>query len=91
MTRLNKATAVRKMKNASARGDITLRRFQNADLGDAVTAAGIATVVRPQRATSILLSDELKDALRRRVRDMTILAVLGPGLCRSTGVETNIL
>jgi hypothetical protein len=48
------------MKNAATRRDATLREFEKQDLGDDIASAGTAVVVRPQRPTSILLSDELK-------------------------------
>jgi len=54
------------MKNAATRRDATLRAFKERDLGDDITSAGTAVVVRPQRPTSILLSDELKEQLRKR-------------------------
>jgi hypothetical protein len=41
------------------------------DWGAAVAAAS-GSVVRPQRPTSILLSDELKEALRRRGRELGV-------------------
>jgi hypothetical protein len=59
------------MKNASTRRDAVLREFEGKDLGTAV-AAGSSSVVRPQRPTSILLSDELKEALRRRGRELGV-------------------
>jgi hypothetical protein len=34
-----------------------LRELEEQDLGDAIASAGTAVVVRPQRPTSILLSD----------------------------------
>jgi hypothetical protein len=59
------------MKNASTRRDAVLREFEGKDLGAAVAAAP-GSVVRPQRPTSILLSDELKEALRRRGRELGV-------------------
>lgn len=58
----------RVMKNARGGRDATLREFKECDLGGDVEARGIAVVVRPQRPTSILLSDEFKSALRKRGR-----------------------
>ena len=54
------------MKNAARGRDATLRSFEKRDLGGDIGAAGTAVVVRPQRPTSILLSEELKSKLRRR-------------------------
>lgn len=65
MARSIKRAAASGMKNASSRRDAVLREFERQDLG-AVVAAGTAVVVQPQRPTSILLSEELKMALRRR-------------------------
>jgi len=72
MQRRKKAAGARKMKNATSRRDATLREFEKQDLGDDIAAAGTAVVVRPQRPTSILLSDELKEALRRRGRELGV-------------------
>jgi hypothetical protein len=60
------------MKNASTRRDATLREFERQDLGHDIATAGAAVVVRPQRPTSILLSDELKEALRRRGQELGV-------------------
>jgi uncharacterized protein (DUF4415 family) len=67
-----KTAGARKMKNATTRRDATLREFERKDLGGDIASAGAAVVVRPQRPTSILLSDELKDALRRRGRELGV-------------------
>jgi len=72
MQRRKKTTGARKMKNASTRRDATLREFEKQDLGDDIASAGTAVVVRPQRPTSILLSDEMKEALRRRGRELGV-------------------
>jgi len=72
MQRRRKMTGARKMKNASTRRDATLREFEKQDLGDEIASAGSAVVVRAQRPTSILLSDELKEALRRRGRELGV-------------------
>ncbi len=72
MQRRKKSAHARKMKNAKAVRDATLRAFSAQDLGDDITSAGTAVVVRPQRPTSILLSDELKEALRRRGRELGV-------------------
>ncbi len=66
MPRRKKGAEGRKMKNAASRRDPALREFEARDLGKDVASAGTAVVVRPQRPTSILLSDELKAALRKR-------------------------
>jgi hypothetical protein len=60
------------MKSASSRRDATLLSFEKRDLGDDIKAAGTAVVVRPQRPTSILLSDELKAKLRRRGQELGV-------------------
>jgi len=60
------------MKNAKSTGDATLRAFEKRDLGGDIKAAGTAVVVRPQRPTSILLSDELKAQLRRRGAELGV-------------------
>jgi uncharacterized protein (DUF4415 family) len=60
------------MKNAATRRDATLREFQKGDLGDDIASAGAAVVVRPQRPTSILLGDDLEEALRRRGRELGV-------------------
>ncbi len=67
-----KAPARRKLRNATAARDGTLREFEHRDLGGDIVAAGSAIVVRPQRPTSILLSDELKAALRRRGEELGV-------------------
>lgn len=72
MQRRKKTAGARKMKNARTAGDATLRAFSQKDLGDDITSAGTAVVVRPQRPTSILLSDELKEALRRRGQELGV-------------------
>jgi len=65
MQRRRKTAGAQKMKNATTRRDATLREFEQKDLGDGIASEGAAVVVRPQRPTSILLSDELKEALRK--------------------------
>ena len=50
----------------------TLREFEQLDLGADIASEGTAVAVRPQRPTSILLSDELKEALRRRGRELGV-------------------
>jgi hypothetical protein len=72
MQRRKRKMGARKMKNAATRRDATLREFKERDLGDDIASAGTAVVVRPQRPTSILLSDELKEALRRRGRELGV-------------------
>jgi hypothetical protein len=72
MQRRRKTTSARKMKNAITRRDATLREFEKQDLGNDIASAGAAVVVRPQRPTSILLSDELKEALRKRGRELGV-------------------
>jgi uncharacterized protein (DUF4415 family) len=67
-----KTAGAREMKNATTRRDATLREFEQKDLGGDIASAGAAVVVHPRRPTSILLSDELKDALRRRGREMGV-------------------
>lgn len=61
-----------RMKNARSGRDATLRAFERRDLGGDIQAAGTAVVVRPQRPTSILLSDELKAQLRRRGAELGV-------------------
>lgn len=72
MQRHRKTTGARKMENATTRRDATLREFKERDLGADIASAGTAVVVRPQRPTSILLSDELKAALRRRGQELGV-------------------
>ncbi len=72
MQRRKKGVRTRKMKNAASRRDSTLRQFEKRDLGGDLKAAGTAVVVRPQRPTSILLSDELKAQLRRRGQELGV-------------------
>jgi len=72
MQRRKKTTGARKMKNATARRDATLGEFEKQDLDDAIASAGTAVVVRPQRPTSILLSDELKAQLRKRGQELGV-------------------
>ncbi len=67
-----KSTKARRMKNAATTRDATLRAFARRDLGGVIEAAGTAVVVRPQRPTSILLSDELKAQLRRRGAELGV-------------------
>ncbi len=71
MQRRKKSAREGTMKNARA-SDATLREFQERDLGGAIASAGMAVVVRPQRPTSILLSDELKAALRKRGQQLGV-------------------
>jgi hypothetical protein len=73
MQRRKKTSGARKMKHSTkTRRDATLREFEKQDLGDDIASAGTAVVVRPQRPTSILLSDELKEALRRRGKELGV-------------------
>ncbi len=71
MQRRKKSARGGTMKNARA-SDATLREFKERDLGGDIAAAGMAVVVRPQRPTSILLSDELKAALRKRGQQLGV-------------------
>jgi hypothetical protein len=66
MKQSGKKVAAGRMKNAAVRRDATLAEFENRDLGAVIAAAETSVVVRPQRPTSILLSEDLKAALRRR-------------------------
>ena len=61
-----------RMKSAASARDATLRSFEERDLGSDIKAAGTAVLVRPQRPTSILLSDELKAQLRRRGAELGV-------------------
>jgi len=72
MRRRKRTTVKRRMKNASSVRDATLREFDKRDLGRDIMAAGTAVVVRPQRPTSILLSDDLKAQLRRRGEELGV-------------------
>jgi hypothetical protein len=72
MQRSNKNAKGKRMKNARSSRDATLRAFEKQDLGGDIKAAGTAVVVRPQRPTSILLSDELKAKLRRRGAELGV-------------------
>ena len=72
MGQATNTTAKRKMKNATVRRDATLREFERRDLGTVIASAGTGVVVRAQRPTSILLSEELKEALRRRGRELGV-------------------
>ena len=72
MMRSGKKVAVGKIRNVSSRRDAQLREFERQDLGAVVAAAETSVVVRPQRPTSILLSDELKMALRRRGQELGV-------------------
>jgi hypothetical protein len=67
-----RSTRKLKMKSAASARDATLRSFEEQDLGGDIKAAGTAVVVRPQRPTSILLSDELKERLRRRGAELGV-------------------
>jgi hypothetical protein len=67
-----RSTKKQKMKSAASARDATLRSFEERDLGGDIKAAGTAVVVRPQRPTSILLSDELKAQLRRRGAELGV-------------------
>ncbi len=58
----------RAMKNARGGRDATLGEFREHDLGGDIESAGTAVVVRPQRPTSILLSDESKRCSGSAVR-----------------------
>ena len=72
MMRSGKKVTAGKMKNASSRRDAQLREFERRDLGGVVSSAETGVVVRPQRPTSILLSEELKMALRRRGQELGV-------------------
>jgi len=72
MQRRKKSAVTRRMRNAASARDATLRAFREQDLGGDINSAGTAVVVRPQRPTSILLSDELKQALRRRGQELGV-------------------
>ena len=61
-----------RVKNAASKRDATLRSFEERDLGDDIKASGTAVIVRRQRPTSILLSDELKAQLRRRGEELGV-------------------
>ena len=71
MQRRKKSARGGSMKNARA-SDAALREFKERDLGGDIESAGTAVVVRPQRPTSILLSDELKAALRKRGQQLGV-------------------
>jgi len=71
MQRRKKSARGGSMKNARA-SDAALREFKERDLGGDIESAGTAVVVRPQRPTSILLSDELKAALRKRGQELGV-------------------
>lgn len=54
-------------KRRTASGDAQLREFEQKDLGADLRAAGTAKVLRPRsRPTSILLDDDLVEALRQK-------------------------
>jgi hypothetical protein len=72
MQRRKKIARERTMKRARSAHDATLREFKGRDLGGDIASAGTAVVVRPQRPTSILLSDELKAALRKRGHELGV-------------------
>ncbi len=72
MAQHSKIGSALKMRNATTRRDSTLRSFKNQDLGNDLAATGTAILVRPQRATSILLGDALKEALRRRGKELGV-------------------
>lgn len=72
MKRQSKTSIARSMKNAATGRDATLRDLEKRDLGDDIKSAGTTVVVRPQRATSILLGDDLKEALRRRGKQLGV-------------------
>ena len=72
MQRRKKSTDVRKMRNARTARDATMRAFNEQDLGDDIASAATAVVVRPQRPTSILLSDDLKAQLRKRGQELGV-------------------
>ena len=72
MQRRKTSARGRGMKNARGGRDGTLREFKERDLGGDIESSGVAVVVRPQRPTSILLSDELKAALRKRGQELGV-------------------
>ena len=72
MQRRKKRVRGRTMKSARSAHDATLREFKERDLGGDIASARTAVVVRPQRPTSILLSDELKAALRKRGQQLGV-------------------
>ena len=72
MQRRRKSARTLKMKNAASARDATLREFEERDLGADIKSAGTAVVIRPQRPTSILLSEELKAQLRRRAEELGV-------------------
>jgi len=72
MRRRKKTARSPRMKSAASTRDATLRSFKERDLGDDIKASGAAVIVRPQRPTSILLSDELKAQIRRRGEELGV-------------------
>lgn len=72
MQRRKTKTRRRRTKNAASRRDATLRSFEKRDLGGDIKNARTAVVVRPQRPTSILLSEELKSKLRKRGEELGV-------------------
>jgi len=72
MQQPRKRARERTMKDTRGARDATLREFKKRDLGGDIASAGTAVVVRPQRPTSILLSDELKAALRKRGQELGV-------------------
>ena len=62
---------IRTMKNARPAKQAALAKFAARDLGEDIRAAG-AVVVRPQQPTSILLSADLKEKLRRRGKELGV-------------------
>ena len=71
MARTTKKVTPSRMKNAPSGRDAQLREFERRDLG-AVIISAEPVLVRPQRPTSILLSEDLKAALRRRGRELGV-------------------
>ncbi len=72
MPRSSRKTRPRKTARSARRNDPALREFERRDLGADIKAAGTSVVVRAQRPTSILLNDDLKEALRRRGRELGV-------------------
>jgi hypothetical protein len=60
------------MKSADSSNDPVLKEFEERDLGDDIRASGAGVMIRKQQPTSILLSDELKEALRKRGKELGV-------------------
>ena len=78
------------MKNATIRRDAMRREAEKQDLADHI-ASGRRSPSRPQRPTSILLSDDLKEAPRRRGQELGVGYQTVAKVTQSGGIQREVI